>query len=227
MRAALIGASDFNATHFLSQAFDYVVAVDAGWQACRSAGVVPDVVLGDFDSLGYIPDDAAVLQFPPIKDESDMELALAHVFDASADEVCLYGALSGRLDHTIANLMLIVSAAERGMKASAIGDTYAVVALYGTPRGEKLHTSCISFAAFSPDALAGPYAPFVSVFALSGAARGVDIVGLKYPVEDFTLQSGVSRGLSNEFIGVSASISVNEGSLMVTFPLDALVYATY
>lgn len=259
MRAALIGAVDFNASHFAQMSFDCVVAVDAGWQTCLDAGIEPDIVLGDFDSLGFVPDAAQVLAFSPIKDESDMEIALAHVLEAGADEVFIYGALSSRLDHTLANLILMLSSVSAGVKTTAIGDSFAVVALQGaqdTGSSSGLDTgtgtgigagtgistgpdtasasgsdtqqlSRISFDAFELDAIAGPYAPFISTFAFNGDAHDVDILGFKYEVEHFTLPSSNSRGLSNEFTGVPATVSVGSGTVLVLFPLDALVYAQY
>ena len=80
---ALVGASEFNSEQFSARngagAFDAVIAVDGGFASLAAAGCVPDLALGDFDSLGYVPEGVEVLVFPPEKDASDMELALGEV----------------------------------------------------------------------------------------------------------------------------------------------------
>ena len=102
---ALIGASDFNAAYFAERAargaFDAVIAVDGGFASLEAAGCVPDLALGDFDSLGFVPEGVPVKLFPAEKDASDMELALEEALTCGAGAVEVYGALGGRLDHTL------------------------------------------------------------------------------------------------------------------------------
>ena len=80
---ALVGASDFNAAYFAERAacgaFDAVIAVDGGFASLEAAGCVPDLALGDFDSLGFVPEGVPVKLFPAEKDASDMELALEEI----------------------------------------------------------------------------------------------------------------------------------------------------
>lgn len=225
MRVALVGASDVNTEHLAAQEFDCVVAVDAGWRACRQVGVPVDVALGDFDSLGFVPDAPCTFSFRSDKDESDMELALDHALSLGADEVYLYGAFARRLDHTLANLQLAGSFARKGLKILGIGDAFALAVLAAGECGSAL--SRIAFRGFDPALLSGDYAPFVSVFAQGVSARGVYIEGLKFEVSDFILPVDTSRGLSNEFTGAPASVSLSDGVLLVTFPLGALVHAVY
>lgn len=77
---ALVGASEFNSEQFSARngagAFDAVIAVDGGFTSLADVGCAPDLAIGDFDSLGYVPEGVEVLVFPPEKDASDMELAL-------------------------------------------------------------------------------------------------------------------------------------------------------
>ena len=114
---ALVGASDFNAAHFAAHwkegAFDAVIAVDGGFASLAAVDCAPDLAMGDFDSLGYVPEGMSVKAFSPEKDASDMELALEEALARGADAVEVYGALGGRLDHTVANLQLLASFAER------------------------------------------------------------------------------------------------------------------
>ena len=81
---ALVGASEFNAEHFqmmdAEEAFDYVIAVDGGFAHLEAIGRMPDMAMGDFDSLGYVPSIPQVSRFSSNKDASDMELALRSTF---------------------------------------------------------------------------------------------------------------------------------------------------
>ncbi|MEG0477087.1 MAG: thiamine diphosphokinase [Raoultibacter sp.] len=200
---ALVGAVDFNAEHFCAQAFDCVIAVDGGYAHLQAAGVVPAVVMGDFDSLGYVPDHPCVESFSPHKDKSDMQLALERAVSSGFDELVVYGALAGRLDHTVANLQLFARFSEAGAAVTGIGDTFAVRFLTGPATFE----------------LPAYDAGTVSVFAANDVVSGVTERGLAYPLDDATLSNRSSLGLSNELVGKAASVSVQKGTISVFYPL--------
>jgi len=206
-RCALVGSVDFNAQHFLAQSFDCIVAVDAGYERLREIGVVPDQVIGDFDSLGFVPDHPHVERHPVQKDESDIELALRWAADAGFDMLVVYGCLGGRLDFTYAVLQLFAQYAQAGFQVFGIGLDGVVALLDG-----KHHNSI----AFSKKA-----SGTVSVFSASGEARGVSEEGLFYPLTNACLSDTKPLGVSNEFVGKPARITVGEGTLLVFFPLDA------
>ena len=205
---ALVGASDFNAAHFAERAvagaFDAVIAVDGGFASLEAADCVPDLALGDFDSLGYVPGNVPVKVFPAEKDASDMELALEESIARGADAVEVYGALGGRLDHTLANLLLLAAFAERGLAVVAVGECERVAFLVGP--GE------LTIDGGAPGAI-------VSVFSLSDVATGVCEEGLKYGLDHVALTNRTSWGLSNELTGTVACISVESGTLAVFLPL--------
>ena len=204
---ALVAASDFNADHFKmldeAGAFSWVVAVDGGFAHLESIGRAPDLAIGDFDSLGYVPKAKRVSRHPVEKDKSDLELAFDRAMMRRFEEIVVYGALGGRLDHTLANLQIFAKFSERGVYVTAIGDTYEVQLLTG------------------PDVLDLPRldAGTVSVFAASDRATGVIERGLKWTLDDETLTNRTSRGLSNEFIGEDAAVGVEEGTLYIIVPL--------
>lgn len=216
---ALVGATDFNAQHFASQRFDFVIAADRGYASLTDAGFVPDVVVGDFDSLGYVPQGDDVERFPSEKDESDMELAVRRACEAGCDTLLFYGALGGRLDHTIANVQLMVGCARRGLSVAGIGDSFALVVLDGRGR-RRLH-----FSAFDPAILyGGEYGRFASVFAYGGTVRDVVETGLKYELGGAEMPDDTSLGLSNEFTGDPAVIAIGSGNAVVTFSIGAWPY---
>ena len=133
-----------------------------------------------------------------------MELALEEALASGADAVEVYGALGGRLDHTLANLLLLASFAERGLTVTAVGERERVTFLVG------------------PGELAldgGEAGAIVSVFSLSDVATGVCEEGLKYGLDHVALTNRTSWGLSNELTGTAARISVESGTLAVFLPL--------
>lgn len=215
-RAALVGTVDFNAEHYANQDIHYTIAVDGGYAQLERAGIKPDIALGDFDSLGYVPTLGSTRVFPPIKDETDMELACRAAREEGCDELLLYGCLSRRLDHTIANLQLLAGLASFGVRAFGIGDAFAITAL--SAQGVRR----IDFEAFDPTPLdGGSYGRCISVFACGGPADCVTERGLAYTLDHETLRNDISRGVSNEFTGTEASVLVESGSLLVCFPLGA------
>ena len=204
---ALVGATDFNAEDFLARReageFEYVIAVDAGFAHLEGIGVVPDMAVGDFDSLGYVPKCKRVSRHPVKKDKSDMELAMDKAVAWRYDELLVYGALGGRLDHTIANLQLFARFSERDVYVTGIGDSYAVRLLTGPDVFEL------------PPLASGT----VSVFAANDCAQGVIERGMAYSLDDEPLSNRTSRGLSNELTGEPATVAVESGTLYVFYPL--------
>lgn len=204
---ALVGASEFNSEQFSARngagAFDAVIAVDGGFASLAAAGCVPDLAIGDFDSLGYVPEGMSVKAFSPEKDASDMELALEEALARGADAVEVYGALGGRLDHTVANLQLLASFAERGLAVAAVGERERIAFLVG------------------PGELRLPALPsgIVSVFSLTDVSAGVVEEGLKYGLDGVALTNRTSWGLSNEMVDEPARIAVESGTLAVFMPL--------
>ncbi len=205
---ALVGATDFNGEDFLARwkagAFDYVIAVDAGFSHLEKLGIAPDMALGDFDSLGYVPKCMRVSRYPKQKDKSDMELGMERALSWHHDELFVYGALSGRLDHTIANLQLFARFSEQGAYVTGVGSDFAVRVLTG------------------PDVFELPAEPgrgTVSVFSANDTARGVIERGMLYSLDDEPLTNRTSRGVSNELVGEPATVAVEEGTLYVFYPL--------
>ncbi len=176
---------------------DYVIAADGGLQHTQALGIEPQEILGDFDSLGYIPQDARV--FPVEKDDTDAMLAARRGLVLGFREFLYYGSLDGkRLDHTVANYQTLQYLADHGARGYLVGqDFLATVVKEGR--------------IFFPEGTEG----LISVFCLGADARGVSLRGLYYPLEGGTLTAGFPLGVSNHFTGAPAEISVEAGSLLV------------
>ena len=176
---------------------DCVIAADGGLVHTKALGIRPDVILGDFDSLGYTPEGANV--FPVEKDDTDAMLAVRRGLTMGYREFLLYGSLDGpRLDHTIANFQTLQYLCDHGASGCLVGSSHIVTVV---------KDGSLSF----PAGLEGT----ISVFCLGADARGVDIEGLYYPLKNGTLTAGFPLGVSNHFTGEKATISVRSGSLLV------------
>lgn len=175
---------------------DFVIAADGGYQAAEALGVSPDLVVGDFDSLGYVPQGVPVERHPVMKDDTDTMLAVRLGLERGYRNFVLVGAVGGRLDHTIANLQTLLFLAEH----DAVGILY----------GEGTVVTAVRDGSVT---LTGQGT--ISVFCFGPPARGVYERGLLYGLTDATVTAGFPIGVSNEFTGVPAEISVEDGTLLV------------
>lgn len=176
---------------------DHVIAADGGLRHTQRLGIVPDEILGDFDSLGYTPVGANV--FPVEKDDTDAMLAVRRGLALGYRDFLLYGSLEGpRLDHTVANFQTLQFLCDRGAFGILAGvSTMAAVVKNGS----------LSF----PAGCEG----YVSIFCMGRDANDVTLNGLHYPLDKAVLTAGFPLGVSNHFTGNTAEITVEDGSLLV------------
>jgi thiamine pyrophosphokinase len=186
-----------------------ILAADGGAARCLAAGVRPDVVIGDLDSL--MPDTCARLaelgipieEAPDDKDESDLELCLRQALEDDAVRITILGALGvHRPEHSIANLLLLADPRLDGREVSLIGHGARIFRI-GSATGPG-HAVIV-----------GEAGDFVSLFPIGGDVGGVVTEGLRFPLRDEALPVGPSRGLSNELDGSTASITSRRGRLLV------------
>ncbi|HIT31400.1 MAG TPA: thiamine diphosphokinase [Candidatus Enterenecus stercoripullorum] len=177
---------------------DLVIAADGGYAQLERRGIVPHLLVGDFDSLGYVPPHPHIIRHPVRKDDTDTALALREGWKRGFREFHIYGGMGGRLDHTLANLQLLVGLAEQGGTGFLVGEGSVATALTG---------GTIVFPAGCRGTL--------SVFAANGPAEGVTLTGLLYPLKHARLTGDVPLGVSNEFLDVPASVTVAEGTVLV------------
>ena len=176
---------------------DYVLAADGGLAHVRKLGLPPDGIIGDFDSLGFVPTGAEV--FPVEKDDTDAMLAARKGLELGFRDFLFYGSLDGpRLDHTIANFQTLQFLANHDARGYLVGRDYIITVV-------KKET--IRFEAGAEGIL--------SVFCLGTDAHGVTLEGLYYPLKNGTLTSGFPLGVSNHFTEQAASITVTDGNLLV------------
>lgn len=195
----IFGAGSFYGLRGRPMEGDYVIAADGGWLACQKAGVTPDLLLGDFDSLGENPAFPNTERFPVEKDDTDMMLAIKHGLSLGHREFHIYGGLGGRRsDHSVANLQALAYLAHHGAQGWLYGDGERFTAIYN---------SHIDFPA-QPEGI-------LSVFCWGGDAKGVAIRGAHYPLEDAVLTADLPLGVSNHFCGKDVTVSVQQGCLVL------------
>ena len=118
----VIGAGDFGSGTIERQEGDYIIAGDGGFRYCRKKGIWPDLVVGDFDSLGYLPEHPNVLAAKPEKDDTDMRLAVREGLRRGFRQFRIFGGTGGRLSHTMANIQLLAELAGEGIQAELVGE---------------------------------------------------------------------------------------------------------
>ena len=177
---------------------DYAIAADRGYDSLMAFGVQPDLVVGDFDSLGHTPSHPNVIQLPAEKDDTDMIFALRKGLELGYRRFVLLGGVGGRVEHTYANLQLLDWLTTQGAQGFLVGEKTAATALRD---GELVF----------PQSMSG----YLSVFCNSGSAEGVTLEKLKFPLSEHTLTGTFPLGVSNEFIGESARVAVKSGSLIL------------
>ena len=201
----VIGAGENHGLDFRPSPGDYVIAADGGLRHLEAAGIVPDLIIGDFDTLGYCPDAPDVVRLDPVKDDTDTLAALKLGIQKGYRAFHLYCCTGGRIEHTIANLQLLAFLSENGLQGFLHDKDSFLTAI--TDRTLEL-----------PEKEQG----FLSVFSHTEQSLGVCLRGLKYELSDAVLTSTFPLGISNEFTGKPASISVAKGTLLLVLPKDIL-----
>jgi thiamine pyrophosphokinase len=194
----------------LLKAADMIVAADGAAGALLRAGRRPTAILGDMDSL---PSDllatwraggGETLNFPPEKDETDLELALHYALHHGARHIAVLGALGGRLDHELANLLLLAAPLLDGIDAAVLDRHTRAVAVK-----DKVE-------------LAGRPGDLLSLLPITARATGIVTAGLKYHLKGETLFLGPTRGVSNVFVQERIAVRLATGVLLAvhTWPDD-------
>lgn len=182
---------------------DYtVICADGGLYHCEKLKIIPDIVIGDFDSFkGEINPECKVIKSSPEKDDTDTMLCVKYAIENGAKIIKIYGGLSGRLDHTVANIQTLKYCAERNI--SAVIDDGLNRALI---QGEK------SICQYTKD-----NSEYFSLFSLTDKVFIRELSGVKYPLKNYYLTSGFPLGVSNEITSDIATLEVSGGYVLIIF----------
>lgn len=194
----IVGAGEFGDETFVPQKEDLVIACDGGYAHLAGRGVRIDLVVGDFDSLGYLPEHPDVIRLQPEKDDTDTGWAVKEGWLRGFREFVICGGTGGRASHTMANIQLLTDLAARGGRGLMIGkDSWFRVICDGEIFFDSEETG------------------YLSVFCLGDKAEGVFESGLKYELADAVLTKEYPVGVSNEFMGKESRVAVRKGTLLL------------
>jgi thiamine pyrophosphokinase len=186
---------------------DLVLCVDGGANNALALGFEPQVVIGDMDSIEMSVRErlqqagCRFVEYPSRKDETDSELAVRYALSQGATELVMLGALGGRVDHTLANVMLLTLPELEGVKARLVEGDQEVFLI----RNEVV--------------IEGQPGDTLSLLPLSGDAVGIYTEGLEYPLHNGTLKFGAARGVSNVLTASQARVRVGRGLLLAVHHL--------
>ncbi|MCQ2491696.1 MAG: thiamine diphosphokinase [Lachnospiraceae bacterium] len=195
----------FTTSYIKEQKFDYIIAADKGVEHAYHLGVKPDYIMGDFDSISPVMKEAMetydvpIETFPPEKDYTDTHLAMMKAMELGATTMTLVGATGTRLDHVMANIGLLSMALDAGVRTYIVDAHNKITMIDG-------HYEIVKDQMFGD---------FVSLIPYTEKVTGLTLKGFYYPVEDFTLTIGISRGISNEVVDEIATIDLANGQLLV------------
>ncbi len=180
-----------------------IICCDGGVRHLQQTGIKPDVIIGDMDSIdpaqleSYSRQGIKIIKYPANKDFTDTELALNYAINLKPAAIYIWAALGGRLDHTLANVFLLI----KGKDASI--ETYLI------------DEYCEAFILNGSNEFSSAVGQTVSLIALSPQIEGMTLRGFLYPSDDAILRMGESRGISNIINEDDAKISVRSGNLLV------------
>lgn len=181
----------------------YKICVDGASEYMKSFGIIPDLIVGDLDSMHkdtkkyFQKMEVEFLEFNPKKNKTDTEIAVDIAVEKKFEEVIFYGALGRRIDHTLGNLGMLYYSHKKGLKASI--------------KDEKNQIWICE----SELKISGEVGDLLSVIPYKNDLIGITLQGLEYPLEDFTMECGSSRGISNVFLKDEASVKLKRGIALV------------
>ena len=208
---------EFVSEYLKNEQFDHVVCVDSGLDSAAKLGVRVDVILGDFDSVSSEvlerykekqeeKDGAVFVSYPAAKDYTDTSMAVEWVLSKKPPEIVILGATGGRLDHLLSNINILVEPLKKGVPAYLADECNRLYLIDGAHRFKR------------EDA----FGKYISFLPLTTSVKGVTLRGFEYPLDNETLNIGMSRAVSNEFADGQdmAEIVFDDGILIVVESRD-------
>ena len=205
MRCVIVSGAPDNDIQYLKNRLDrsaFIIAADSGYKNCLKAGVVPDLIIGDFDSASCPQFGSRVIRLPVEKDDTDTFYCVKEAINRGYDEIELFCAIGDRVDHTYSNILCLEYCRQNGIKCSISNAKNKIM----------LVEDCFE--------LEEEYYHFFSVFAFFGVARGVSVKGAYYELDNADLQPEDQLAQSNHFNGGKVKISVKEGKILLILSND-------
>ncbi len=209
MTALIVGnGCDVEKSYIESLNIEYIICADGGLEKVKKLGFIPNLILGDFDSVDpkvleeYKNLNIETVTYPSEKDYTDMELAISHAVKIGFKEIILIGASGTRLDHTVANMLLIERYYKKGINIKILDNNNSI----------QVVTNSITI----------PFKNnhYVSVIPISENIEGLTLKGFKYPLNNVNVDRGSTLCISNELIENEGVIQINKGSAFVFISKD-------
>ena len=185
---------------------DLRIAADGGLRLCRQLNLLPDILIGDFDSLTeqevqqMQAEGVRVLRYSARKDETDLELALQVACEQAVAEIVILGGLGARWDQTLANLLLPAYHRFRHVPIVLVDGQHEIFAINAPPARRLV--------------LQGSIGDTLSLIPVGGNVQDVVVQGVEYPLAGEELHFGATRGLSNVFLAETVPLEIGQGSLL-------------
>ena len=182
---------------------DMIIAADGGAGHLHRMNIIPDIIIGDLDSVSsdtldfYKSKQVSLMPHPARKNQTDTELCIDYALERGCSEITFIGVTGHRLDHTLANVLLLRRLADHGIAARII-DAHNEIYLV-----------------LSDLIVRGAPGDLLSVIPVSETVTGLTLTGLEYPLTDKTLNMGTALGISNCFTGTQAAIHIDSGVVLV------------
>lgn len=197
----IIAAGDATEIKINKSENDIIIACDAGLRHCERNNIFPDVVIGDFDSLGFVPGNENTIVLPVEKDDTDTSFAVKYAMKKGYSRFVIFAGMGGkRPEHTYANIALLAFISKNGGVGYLVDNNNTVTAITD---------SQICFRS----GLSGD----ISVFSFESESHGVTEKGLLYSLENATIRNCDIVGVSNSFTGTESIVSVKNGTLIIYF----------
>lgn len=198
-----IESPEFLRSKFKESAPFSIICADGGADHAYAAGLLPDIIIGDMDSLSsekqnyFRKTGSKFIVHPETKDETDTQLALDYAFDLKPDRIFVFGACGTRIDHTLANISLLICGIKRNIHVRFVDELYEVFAV----------DDCYT--------IEGLVGQTVSILPLTEEALGVSLEGFEYNIKNAIMTYGVPYGISNKLISTKGSIEIRSGVLLI------------
>ncbi|MDF2672859.1 MAG: thiamine diphosphokinase [Clostridiales bacterium] len=182
---------------------DYIICADGGGDFAYKNGIIPDYLIGDFDSIDqeilsfFMENGVDIIRYSKDKDYTDTEICVYKALELGCIEICIIAGIGSRIDHSLGNIGLLHIIAEKGAKGCIISKDSTI---YLCRDNVQCH---------------GKIGETVSIIPLLGNAKGLKSTGLKFELNNLNIEFGKPIGISNEMTDNKCSIEIENGEILV------------
>jgi len=204
LRAVIISGGDITDYSYIKNMLDkddFIICADSGYRHASPLGVIPNILVGDFDSIEKIPESVECLRYPTDKDFTDTEIAVDYGRKKDFKEFLLLGTIGTRLDHTLSNILMLRTFLDNNEKAVIINEHNKIQLINKDILLQENKGSIVSLLPLT-------------------TCVGVTTTNLKYPLNNATLSVGYGLGVSNIMLQNNAKITLESGEMLIIIAKD-------